>query len=102
MEKDIDRSDALRVPKAAVAVLLGSMLGWAGAAHALDSDRVEGTGKEVKGTVEQKAGQLTGDKSLEAQGRDEHAQGVLEDAWGKVKDAARDVADAIQSKLGGK
>lgn len=91
------------VKKALAMSLLAAVLTVASAgAFALDSDRVDGTGKQITGSVEEKAGQVTGDKDLQAKGQDEKSEGELQDAWGKVKDAAREFGQSIESKFSSK
>jgi uncharacterized protein YjbJ (UPF0337 family) len=83
-------------------LLFAAVIGFAGAAHALDADRVEGGGKEIKGNVEEKTGQLLGNRDLEQQGSSDRSAGQVQSAWGKFKDAMRDIGAAIENKLGGK
>ena len=88
--------------KRAAALLFAAFVGFAGVAHALDSDRVEGTGKEVKGNIEEKGGQILGNSKLEQQGQSDHAAGQAQSAWGRFKDAVRALGASIESKLSGK
>ena len=88
--------------RASALLLAGVLLGLSAAAHAVDSDRVEGTGKQVQGNVEEKAGDVTGDQKLEAQGQADQSSGKAEDAWGKVKDAVREVGSSIETMFHGK
>ena len=96
------QADKARVVKRVAALLFAGFVGFAGAAHALDSDRVDGTGKEVKGNIEEKSGQVLGDNTLAQQGQSDHAAGQAQDAWGKFKDAVRDLGASIESKFSGK
>jgi uncharacterized protein YjbJ (UPF0337 family) len=57
----------------------------------MDKQRVEGGLKKATGTVKEKAGQITGDRDLEAEGAVEKGEGRVRSAVGKVKDAARDI-----------
>jgi uncharacterized protein YjbJ (UPF0337 family) len=57
----------------------------------MDRQRVEGGLKKVTGTIKEKAGQMTGDRDLEAEGTVEKGEGRVRSAVGKVKDAARDI-----------
>jgi uncharacterized protein YjbJ (UPF0337 family) len=52
---------------------------------------MEGGLKKATGTVKEKAGQMTGDRDLEAEGTVEKTEGDVRSAVGKVKDAARDI-----------
>ena len=48
---------------------------------------------QAEGTMKEKAGELTGDESLEREGE---TQG----AWGDVKDSGDDVTDSAKEKAG--
>jgi uncharacterized protein YjbJ (UPF0337 family) len=84
------------------AVAAAFLIGGIGVAHALDSDRVEGTGKQIKGNIEQGAGVVTGDQKLQDQGKSDQSAGKLQNAWGKTKDAVRDVGTEIKNAIEGK
>ena len=86
----------------AAALLFAAAMGFAGAARALDSDRVQGDSKQVTGTIKETGGQLLGDRKLENQGRAERANGEVESAWGKFKDSVRDIFTSIENKFSGK
>jgi uncharacterized protein YjbJ (UPF0337 family) len=55
----------------------------------MDQDRIKGRVKQVKGSVTENLGKVTGDPALEAEGKIERTQGTLQIAFGKVKDALR-------------
>lgn len=55
----------------------------------MDKDRVKGAVKQVTGDAKESIGKLTGDASLEAEGRIEKAEGSIQKAYGKTKDALR-------------
>lgn len=57
----------------------------------MDRQRIEGGLKKATGTVKEKAGQMTGDRDLEAEGTVERGEGHVRSAVGKVKDAAREI-----------
>jgi len=84
------------------AVLFAGMVGFAGVAHAVDSDRVEGDSKQVTGTIKEKSGELFGSQKLESEGRSERQNGQVESAWGKFKDSIRDFANSIEEKFSSK
>jgi uncharacterized protein YjbJ (UPF0337 family) len=52
-------------------------------------DKAEGKFKEIKGTVKEKAGQLTNDPGLQARGKVEKAAGKLQGKLGQVKKALK-------------
>ena len=64
-----------------------------------NKDEVEGKWEQAKGWVKDKAGEVTNDPELEADGEAQRAAGNTQEAWGKVKsgvgDAVKAVGDAI-------
>jgi uncharacterized protein YjbJ (UPF0337 family) len=56
----------------------------------MDKDRSEGIGHQVKGSVKEAAGKVTGDKKLEAEGKGEKLGGKVQNAVGGAKDSIRD------------
>ncbi|MET0752735.1 MAG: CsbD family protein [Pyrinomonadaceae bacterium] len=64
-----------------------------------NKDEIEGKWEQVKGTVKDKVGEVTGDADLEAEGEVQNAEGETQETWGKVKqgvgDAVKAVGDAI-------
>ncbi|WP_210527299.1 CsbD family protein [Rubellimicrobium arenae] len=58
----------------------------------MDSDRIKGAAQQVKGTLKEAAGKITGDTKLQAEGQAEQLTGKAQNAFGGLKDAARDVA----------
>ncbi len=56
----------------------------------MDKDRIDGAAKQVKGSIKEGVGKLTGDTKTEAEGRAEKAAGKVQNAVGGAKDAARD------------
>ena len=65
----------------------------------MDRDRVEGKVKEGTGWAQDKAGEVTGDRDLEAQGEADRTEGKAQGALGKVKDAASDAVDAVKDSV---
>jgi len=59
----------------------------------MDKDRVEGVGHQVKGTVKEGMGKVTGDTKTEAEGKAEKTAGKVQNAVGGAKDTARDALD---------
>lgn len=55
----------------------------------MDKDRVEGSAKQAKGSVEEAVGELVGDEKLKAEGKADKLEGKLQNAAGSVKDALR-------------
>jgi len=55
----------------------------------MDKDRIKGTGHQVKGSVKEAAGKMTGDRKTEAEGKAEKVAGKVQNAAGGVKDSLR-------------
>jgi uncharacterized protein YjbJ (UPF0337 family) len=62
-------------------------------------DRREGRFDEAKGSVREKAGDLTGDEELEREGEKDRAKGNAKQALGKTKDAANKAKEAAKDAL---
>jgi uncharacterized protein YjbJ (UPF0337 family) len=60
-------------------------------ARKMDKQRMEGGLKKATGTIKEKAGQMTGDRDLEAEGKTDKAEGKVRSAAGHVKDAAKEI-----------
>ena len=62
-------------------------------------DEVDGKWEQAKGWVKDKAGEVTNNPDLEAEGETQRAEGKTQEGWGKVKrgvgDAVKAVGDAI-------
>ncbi|GEO39791.1 UPF0337 protein [Skermanella aerolata] len=56
----------------------------------MDKDRIGGAAKQVKGSVKEAVGKLTGDTATQAEGAAEKAAGKTQSTVGNVKDKARD------------
>ena len=60
-----------------------------------NSDEAKGKWEQVKGTVKDKVGEITGDKELEAEGEVQNAEGETQETWGKVKRGVSETIDAV-------
>ena len=64
-----------------------------------NEDEVDGKWEQAKGWVKDKAGEVTGDRDIEAEGEAQRAGGKTQEAWGEIKsgvgDAIKGVGDAI-------
>lgn len=60
----------------------------------MDKNRIEGTTKQVKGSVKEAIGKLTGDRETEA-------EGAAEKTVGKAQRKVGEVADKVRDKTGG-
>ena len=57
--------------------------------HIMDKEHVKGVADKAKGAIKETAGKVTGDKSLEAEGKMDKAKGAVHSALGDVKDALK-------------
>jgi len=57
----------------------------------MDKQRVEGGLRKATGTIKEKAGQMTGDRDMEAEGKMDKAEGRVRSAVGHAKDAAKEI-----------
>lgn len=56
----------------------------------MDKDKVDGVGKQIKGSVKDAVGGLTGNEKLQAEGKLDKAEGKVQQKVGEAKDDARD------------
>uniref|UniRef100_UPI002032681A CsbD family protein n=1 Tax=Caballeronia sp. INML3 TaxID=2921752 RepID=UPI002032681A len=52
----------------------------------MDKNRVEGAAKQVKGSIKEAIGKVTGDRTTEAKGAAEKAEGKVQETAGKALD----------------
>ena len=67
----------------------------------MDENRITGAAKEFGGKVQGKAGELTGDREIQAKGAANEAKGNVENLYGQAKDAVRNVADQTSDLASG-
>ena len=60
-----------------------------------NKDEVEGKFEQAKGWVKDKAGEVTGNERLEAEGEAQNAAGHGQETWGKVKSGVGEAVDAV-------
>ena len=60
-----------------------------------NNDEMEGKWEQVKGTVKDKVGEVTGDRDLEAEGEIQNAEGETQETWGKFKRGVGETIDAV-------
>ena len=65
----------------------------------MNKDRVKGMMDEVAGCAKRKAGELTDNPKLQAEGMAQQVKGKAEGAWGKTKDAVRDAIEDTELHL---
>lgn len=56
----------------------------------INKDQVEGIARQVKGSVEDAAGKMTGNKKTQAQGKADKIAGKVQKAYGDVKEKIKD------------
>lgn len=66
-----------------------------------NNDEVEGKLDQAKGWVKDKAGEITGNERLEAEGEAENAAGHAQETWGKVKHGVGDAVEAVGEAIKG-
>ena len=54
-----------------------------------DKDRVEGSAKQVKGSVKEVIGKAVGDAKLQSDGKADKVEGKIQNAVGGLKDALK-------------
>jgi uncharacterized protein YjbJ (UPF0337 family) len=55
----------------------------------MNKDRIEGAAKQMKGTVKEGVGKLTGDAKLKSEGKADKFEGKVQNAVGGAKDALK-------------
>jgi len=61
----------------------------------MNQDELKGKAEKAKGYVKEKAGDITNDPELEAEGKAERAGGKLREGYGKAKEKVSETADEI-------
>jgi uncharacterized protein YjbJ (UPF0337 family) len=59
----------------------------------MDSDRIAGAAKHVKGSIKEAIGKLTGNTKIQTEGAAEKVEGKVQNTAGGAKDVVRDAAD---------
>jgi uncharacterized protein YjbJ (UPF0337 family) len=60
----------------------------------MDKDRVEGSGKNIKGKAKTAAGKMLGDEKLKNEGRADQVKGKVQNTVGGIKDEIDDADEA--------
>jgi len=60
-----------------------------------NNDEVEGKFEQAKGWVKDKAGEVTNDRDVEAEGEAQNAEGKTQETWGKFKRGVGETVDAV-------
>lgn len=61
----------------------------------VNKDEIKGKYEQAKGYVKDKAGELTGNERLEAEGEAERAGGEAQETWGKFKRGVSETVDSV-------
>jgi uncharacterized protein YjbJ (UPF0337 family) len=56
----------------------------------MDKDRIQGIGRQIKGSIKEGIGRLTGDAKLQGEGAADKAAGKVQNAVGGLKDTVRE------------
>ena len=64
----------------------------------MDKDEIKGKVEQAKGWVKDKAGEMTNNPDLEAEGEAERITGTVRENYGKAKDAVKKAADRVSDK----
>jgi uncharacterized protein YjbJ (UPF0337 family) len=56
----------------------------------MDKDRIKGTAEQVKGSIKEAVGKITGSDRLEVEGKADKLAGKTQTKVGEAKDAVRD------------
>ena len=65
----------------------------------MNKDRVKGMMDEVAGSAKRKAGELTDNPKLRAEGMAQQVKGKAEGTWGMAKEAVRDALEGTDVHL---
>ena len=65
----------------------------------MDSDRIEGKWKEIKGKLQENFGALTDDELEQAKGDRAQMEGLIQQRLGQTKDEARKTVDDILNSI---
>lgn len=59
----------------------------------MDKDRIEGKATEIKGSIKEAVGKITGNDSLQVEGKADKVAGKAQAKVGEAKDAVRDAVE---------
>ena len=61
----------------------------------MNDDQMKGRADQVKGTIKEKTGQVTGNRDLEDEGTADKASGKVQSGYGDAKEKVKDAIDKI-------
>jgi uncharacterized protein YjbJ (UPF0337 family) len=62
-----------------------------------NKDELKGKGKQIKGRIKDKVGEMTGNRSLEAEGEAERLKGLAQESVGRSRRKAGELMKSVQS-----
>jgi uncharacterized protein YjbJ (UPF0337 family) len=62
----------------------------------MNKDEIKGKMKEVEGRIQEKIGEVTGNKEEQLKGVGKNTEGRLQEGVGKIKDAGREAAEKVR------
>jgi uncharacterized protein YjbJ (UPF0337 family) len=65
----------------------------------MDENRLEGTARNLGGTIQEEVGRATGDTKTKAEGLMNQVAGTAQDLYGQTADAARQTATTLDAWL---
>src|SRR5262249_34894238 len=67
-----------------------------------NKDEVKGKGKQIKGKVKDKVGEIIGNPDLEAEGEVENAEGHVQEGIGRTRRKAEDYMERVEDAINNK
>ena len=67
----------------------------------MNKDEMKGKWEKAKGYVKDKAGEITGDPELEAEGENQQVKGEIQEAGGKVRRKVGEAMKKVGEKIEG-
>jgi uncharacterized protein YjbJ (UPF0337 family) len=67
-----------------------------------NKDEVEGKGKQIKGTIKDKTGEVVGNHELEAEGEAEHSAGKAQESVGEARRKVGETIEKAGEKIAGR
>lgn len=56
----------------------------------MNKDRIDGSAKEIKGSIKETIGKTLGDAKLQSDGKADQVEGKVQNVVGSIKDALKD------------
>ena len=62
-----------------------------------NKDELKGKGKQIKGRIKNKVGEMTGNRRLEAEGEAERIEGLVQEGVGRARRKAGELSKSVKS-----